>query len=330
MCRGLTTLPRVTSSTWTGTVPTTKKAKPMAKNTILEVDAEMLKPHPLNDEIYSDGADADLVDSIKKVGVLHRIVVTPTYMIISGHRRWTAAMNAGLEKVPIEIREDMTDPLDIEESLILSNRNRNRTNEQRAREMMHLERIESSRAEERKLRGVKADEEEKGRSIRKAASKVNMGHETAAKAKKVITEIDRAVEDGDEEKADDLRDQMNKSVSGAHRSVTGSEDLKDSLGNMVPDGLKETFQNAVAMSGIVFNINKARKSLEQLVTLPGGERISQAQVIADCKNLVEAIKVAKPYALCPLCHADGCFSCDGMGWMHESRYSGVVLEEGDG
>jgi len=303
----------------------------MAKNTILEVDAEMLKPHPLNDEIYSDGADADLVDSIKKVGVLHRIVVTPTYTIISGHRRWSAAMNAGLEKVPIEIREDLTDPLDVEESLILSNRNRDRTNEQRAREMMHLERIESARAEERKLKGVKADESEKGRAIRKAAKKVNMGHETAAKAKKVISEIDRAIEDGDPDKAEELRDQMNKSVSGAHRSVTGSDVVKDSLGNQVPDALGETFQNAVAMASIVFNVNKARKALEQLGELPGGERLPQAQVIADCKNVTEAVRTAKPYTVCPHCKGDGCFGCDGLGWMHESRYDGVIQDaEGGG
>jgi ParB-like chromosome segregation protein Spo0J len=313
------------------TVLTTKKVKTMAatKKTVLEVDVAMLKPHPLNDEIYSDGADAELVDSVKKVGVLHRVVVTPTYTIISGHRRWTAAMNAGLETIPIEIREDMTDPLDIEESLILSNRNRNRSNEQRAREMMHLERIESSRAEERQRRGVKADEDEKGRAIRKAAKKVNMGHETASKSKVVISEIDRAILDGDTEKAEELRDQMNKSVSGAHRSVTVGDDVKDALGNIVPDGLGETFQNALAVSGIVFNVNKARKTLEQLVDLPGGERIPKAQVIADCANLVEALKVAKPYALCPLCKADGCSKCDGLGWMHESRYSGV-LQEGEG
>jgi len=97
----------------------------------------------------------------------------------------------------------------------------------------------------------------------------------------------------------------------------------------VPDGLVETFHNGNAMASIAFNINKARKTLEQISDLPGGERLPLAQVVADCKNLIEAIKVAKPYALCPLCKAEGCFKCDGMGWMHESRYSGVVLEEGE-
>ena len=300
------------------------------KTTTLDVDIKMLKPHPLNEEIYSDGADAELVDSIKKVGILHRIVVTPTYTVISGHRRLVAAMNAELEQVPIEIREDLTDPLDIEEALILSNRNRDRTNEQRAREMMHLERIESTRAEERQLRGVTAEEGEKGRALDKAAKKVKMGTTTAKRAKKVIKAIDDAVSDGDEDLAGELRDEMNKSVSGALRTVENAGEVKDSIGNLVPDGMASTFQNGNAMASIVFNVNKAKKTLELLSGLPGGERLPLPQVVADCKNLVEAIKVAKPYALCPLCEADGCVKCDGLGWMHESRYSGVVLEEGEG
>lgn len=285
----------------------------------------MLKPHPLNEEIYSDGADADLVESIKKIGVLHRVVVTPTYTIVSGHRRRAAAMAAGLKKIPVEVAEHLVDPNDVEEALILSNRSRARTNEQKAREIMHLERIESVRAEERMRRGVK--DEDGGRSLDKAAEKLDMSATTAHRAKKVIEAIDDAVADGDEETAENLKDKMNKSVAGALRAVNGEEELKDYLDNAVPDHMSETFQNSRSIATVAFNVNKARTALEKLAESPGGERIQLAQVVADCKNLSEALQVAKPYAVCPMCKGDGCFNCDGLGWMHESRYNGVVLEE---
>ena len=54
-----------------------------------------LRPHPLNDEIYGDRADSDLVESIKTKGVLNPLLITATNFIISGHRRWAAASAAG-------------------------------------------------------------------------------------------------------------------------------------------------------------------------------------------------------------------------------------------
>ncbi|MDP2300069.1 MAG: ParB/RepB/Spo0J family partition protein, partial [Actinomycetota bacterium] len=49
---------------------------------------------------------SELADSIKKVGVLQPIVVRPLgneYQIIAGERRWRAAREAGLEKVPVRV-----------------------------------------------------------------------------------------------------------------------------------------------------------------------------------------------------------------------------------
>ena len=73
-----------------------------------------LRPHPLNDEIYGDRADSDLVESIKTKGVLNPLLITATNFIISGHRRWAAASAAGLDIVPVVVFGSQ-DELDIQE-----------------------------------------------------------------------------------------------------------------------------------------------------------------------------------------------------------------------
>jgi ParB family transcriptional regulator, chromosome partitioning protein len=57
---------------------------------------------------FNDGDQKQLVASIKKSGIIQPIVVRKTekgYEIIAGERRWRAAQTAGLQDVPIIIRE---------------------------------------------------------------------------------------------------------------------------------------------------------------------------------------------------------------------------------
>lgn len=58
--------------------------------------------------IFDDDSLAELADSIKQYGVLQPLLVTPhgdhTYRIIAGERRWRAAKQAGLKKVPVVVR----------------------------------------------------------------------------------------------------------------------------------------------------------------------------------------------------------------------------------
>lgn len=61
---------------------------------------------------FDDDALSDLAESIKTHGLIQPIVVRPTsdftYQIVAGERRWRASMMAGLETVPVIIR-DMSD-----------------------------------------------------------------------------------------------------------------------------------------------------------------------------------------------------------------------------
>ncbi len=70
---------------------------------------------------FDQAALQDLADSIQKHGVIQPILVRPLpaggYQIVAGERRWRAARIAGLEKVPVVVR-DMPDAEAMEIALI--------------------------------------------------------------------------------------------------------------------------------------------------------------------------------------------------------------------
>ena len=61
-----------------------------------------LTPHPINANIYNDGADAILIESVRANGILELLIVDHNNRIISGHRRWDAARKLQLKEVPVE------------------------------------------------------------------------------------------------------------------------------------------------------------------------------------------------------------------------------------
>ncbi len=88
-----------------------------------ELDINMVQPNPLQPRgtILPDSV-ADLVDSIKKHGILEPLVVAHTpagYQIIAGERRWRASKIAGLKKVPVVVKE--TTPKGMLEMAIVEN-----------------------------------------------------------------------------------------------------------------------------------------------------------------------------------------------------------------
>lgn len=61
---------------------------------------------------FAPEALAELAESIRKQGVVQPIVVTPRgakLEIVAGERRWRAAQLAGLERVPVVVREAVSD-----------------------------------------------------------------------------------------------------------------------------------------------------------------------------------------------------------------------------
>ena len=191
-----------------------------------KVDPKNLKNHLLNIKLYGDKPDQELKKLIEENGVLEPIVVTPYNTIISGHRRNQCAKMLGLKEVPVIIRQDLTDPLEIEKTLILSNKQREKTTELKAREYQRLKEIEAEQAKVRQKTLNNKDEalrenvpQARGKSSDLAAKEVGMSGKTAEKAAKVVEKIDELEESGEVEEAAELRETLNKSVSGAAKKI---------------------------------------------------------------------------------------------------------------
>lgn len=77
---------------------------------IEKIAVEQLQPGQYQPrQQFEDGALQELADSIKVQGVVQPIIVRPVgtdkYEIIAGERRWRASKLAGLDKVPVVIRQ---------------------------------------------------------------------------------------------------------------------------------------------------------------------------------------------------------------------------------
>ena len=83
------------------------------RGTQREAEIGQLRPsrfQPRRD--FSESALTDLAQSIREQGIVQPIVVVPRgegFEIVAGERRWRAARLAGLERVPIVVREHASD-----------------------------------------------------------------------------------------------------------------------------------------------------------------------------------------------------------------------------
>ena len=77
---------------------------------IMNISPNALKPHPRNEEFFSNAEGEDyqrLKESIQELGVLTPLRVSSDMTIVSGHQRWRVAKELGLESVPVEIDEGL-------------------------------------------------------------------------------------------------------------------------------------------------------------------------------------------------------------------------------
>jgi ParB family transcriptional regulator, chromosome partitioning protein len=103
-----------------------------------ELPAEQIVPNRVQPrQVFDEDAMAELVHSIREVGLLQPIVVrpvpqlvsdaeTPSYELVMGERRWRAAQQAGLDKIPAIVRA--TDDTDMLRDALLENLHRSQLN----------------------------------------------------------------------------------------------------------------------------------------------------------------------------------------------------------
>ena len=75
---------------------------------VVEVDVNAITPNPYQPRTDTEEGISELVESIKKDGVLQPIVVRPFgegFQLVFGERRWRASIKAGLAKVPALVRD---------------------------------------------------------------------------------------------------------------------------------------------------------------------------------------------------------------------------------
>ncbi len=196
------------------------------KRTLETRNPAKLKIHPGNAPLYGNVADPKFIEHVKKYGIISPLLITADDLIIGGHRRRQAALNLKIDEVPvIVLRDDLTED-EIMLLLLADNQYREKSTETRAREFQLIIEIEERQAKERQKlsqgRGKKGPENVPdllGDARDLAAKKVGMSGKTAEKAAAVVKEIDKAEAAGETEKAGELRETLNKSVSKAHEAI---------------------------------------------------------------------------------------------------------------
>lgn len=101
-----------------------KKTDAPSDNGFVELDITKIEPNKDQPrKKFDEDALEELADSIKEKGLLQPITVSPKgdrYQIVMGERRWRAARKAGLKKVPVVVRKDLTEQ-DIAELSLIEN-----------------------------------------------------------------------------------------------------------------------------------------------------------------------------------------------------------------
>jgi ParB family chromosome partitioning protein len=86
-----------------------EKAEPRPEETVRTLPIDKLRPNRFQPRSrFDDAAIDDLAASIRAQGIVQPLVVTlegDEYAIVAGERRWRAARKAGLEHVPVVVRQ---------------------------------------------------------------------------------------------------------------------------------------------------------------------------------------------------------------------------------
>lgn len=98
---------------------------------VTNLSVDVLKVHPRNQEFFDDiegEAYEKFRKSIEQDGILTPLTVAPDMTIISGHQRYKACVDLGINLVPVIIREELTDENEKLKKLLAANFGRLKNN----------------------------------------------------------------------------------------------------------------------------------------------------------------------------------------------------------
>ncbi len=315
--------------------------------------------HPINHAIYADNFDDDLVESVRVNGVLNPITVCKhpggSFVCLSGHRRRQAAKLAGLTEVPaMVIRDDVPEYLQVI-MVIESNRQRDKTPEQKTRETTELAKARAFEAKTRMKAGKKQEsdprknfsegQDDSKRALAQAAKETGLGSRpTAEKAIKVVEKIDELTAAGETVKAEQLREVLNtSSVSKAARLAETIDELEeeaepkpetvvDELGKELPTDLHAVFLARANLEAFMRQLSKMKTELVELCDSEEGRWIDRQHAETLLKDLRSAVKFGLPHTECGDCRRDPfkratCKTCKARGWITAKGFD-VIGKDG--
>ena len=214
-----------------------------------QANPKALKPHPRNSAIYGENEDvSELLELICQSGWVKPLVITSDNVIISGHRRWKAALELGIESIPVEVYEFPDDLAELE-VLLLENASRLKTTEQKVREAEAWKEVEAKKARQRMSDAAKALRQgvenfphpDKSKTRDHIAARVGLGSgRTYSKAAKVVRTIDSLLKDS-LETAQTLRKVLNERSVDAAAKLLKRISLSDKTSEACLDeGLSST------------------------------------------------------------------------------------------
>ncbi|WP_395733395.1 ParB N-terminal domain-containing protein [Prosthecobacter sp.] len=264
---------------------------------ILQIDITLLKPNPINVEIYGEEpVDQDLVSSLQDNGFQEPLIATPAKTLVAGHRRLKAAKKLGLSHVPVIIRAYESE-LKSQAALLESNRQRPKTNEMLGNEARLRMQIEEQLAKQRQQSGAQRKNDPKaslanGSSRDKTGDAIGKSGVTAKHLVETVNAISALSKNGKTEEVQQIRAALNKSInSGFLKAVSlgaikPSQKVKKSpakaaTNKPVVSGKADASESPYSSSGEFPTISKhgqAMKAIEQLVEYLGDLK---ADVVTD-------------------------------------------------
>jgi N6-adenosine-specific RNA methylase IME4 len=190
---------------------------------------DTLRPHPRNSEIYGDPRDSQdftfFVQDCQENGI-HPLVIAEDGTIIGGHRRYYAALQLGIEELPVAVYRYAT-PVDMLAALVADNNARIKSNWQLSSEAAVLMEVERERAKQRQAVSAIANSpftskvEPVPPSSDTGKARDAVGAQLGVSGKQVdnLLTVKRAVDTlrdaGDDEAADELITLVNRSAKAA-------------------------------------------------------------------------------------------------------------------
>lgn len=128
---------------------------------IVQIEVSALHRYPKQEEIYGElYVEREFVASVKDLGIITPLIVSKRkeggYTIVSGHRRHSAAIEAGLERVPCIIKEYDSEEL-MELEFLAANMQREKSKAARIKEFLRYKQILCQIGKIRKGQGLYAD-----------------------------------------------------------------------------------------------------------------------------------------------------------------------------